>query len=752
MMAFLQVAAAFLLLAGGIICQEPASPPAAADYPLGDVRNCPVRAPQDDSQPLYQMEVLPGTGFDNLRNLDMGQVHALNFTTCQISKDGKYLLPDSIFLIPLQESKVEVYAEYLDHWDNYTSMTSNSMNLDASFFSVVSGKFSAGYSMTKSHMFNDKAKSTRVQIRNKVYTVKIQPGAQLHPVFKSRLYDIASAIQNNNTEYAQYLSELMVRDYGTHYVSSIDAGAILSQMDFIKSISTDDMTKYTSQVTASASANFFGKVSLGATFKHSTSQTSDTEFINNRTYSQVSTVGGPPFTPNLTLSEWEKGVANALVAIDRSGDPLHFVINPTTLPRLPETTVRSMADLLEKSINRYYKVNTRHGCTNPASENFDFHANLDDHTCKPPSTNFTFGGIYQTCVVDPNNANEDLCTTGPEALQRNPLTGDFSCPPNYTPVPLHSGSVSHVVQKPVCNNVCHHCGFLGLSHCCHCESYLAPFLSIANYQAYWCAALNGEPLHQDEGYLFGGFYTSKVSNPITGSMTCPRFFYPLHMFEDVRVCVSTDYERGFAYAVNFAGFESCSIGNPLADSTPKDSNSANWPHLCPHGYTQHLVTVEDGCEINFCVRAGSFNANSVTAPKLPPFRKHPKYKTNVTDTLAVFGLYGEVWIKNDEGGWDVVETGSGTGQALLAQLEKHDPTLKIEDPLSSGSVAMISIVSTIVLGVVIVAAIFVGRRVFRSRKRRGGYETINDSPEDRDTMENSVTASLNAVEPTAEPI
>ena len=316
-----------LAFSGSSADNEPKDSPS---YRVGDVRNCPVKSPQDDSQPLYQMEVLPGVGFDNLRNLDMGQVHVYNFSNCQVSKDGKFLLPDSIFLLPVQESKINVYAEYFDHWDNYTSMTSNSINLDVGFYSIVSGKFSAGYSITKSHMHNDIAKSTRVQIRNKLYTVKLQPGAELHPTFKSRLYDIASSIQNNNTEYAQYLSELLIRDYGTHYVSSMDAGAVLSQTDFIRSTDATDMFKYSSYVKASASANFFQKVHLGASFQHGSSQSDTTEFINNRTFSQVVTVGGPPFTPNMTLEEWEKGVPDTLVAIDRSGDPLHFVVNPLT--------------------------------------------------------------------------------------------------------------------------------------------------------------------------------------------------------------------------------------------------------------------------------------------------------------------------------------------------------------------------------------------------------------------------------------
>ena len=555
--------------------------------------------------------------------------------------DGKYLLPDGVFLLPVHEDTVNVYAEYFDHWDKYTSMTSSSINLDAGFFSIVNGKFSSGYSITKSHMHDDKAKSTRVQIRNKLYIVKLQPGSQLHPTFKSRVYDIAASIQNNNTEYAQYLSELLVRDYGTHLVSSMDAGAILSQTDFIRATDDVDKNQYSSYLKASASANFFGEISLGASFQYDSSHNNTSEFIKNRTYSQVVTVGGPPFTPNMTLNEWVNGMSNALVAIDRSGDPLHFVINPTTLPRLPETIVRMLANNVQRAINRYYKVNTHAGCTDPSASNFNFQANLDNGVCSPVNTNFTFGGIFQKCTPDHGHITENLCTGGPDpGHQNNLITGDLICPPNYTPVLLHSGPLTHVTHKPMCNKVCHHCGLW--SRCCHCESLLAPFLSIANYETYWCAALPGVSIPQNEGYLFGGFYTSKTTNPVTGAMACPPFFYTLHMGEDINICVSTDYERGFAYAIEFGGLESCSMGNPLADTKLNNTNMAKWPHSCPHGFAQHLIAVEDGCEINFCANAGAFKNSKLIAPRLPPYRKHPKYKINITNTMAVFGVYGEI--------------------------------------------------------------------------------------------------------------
>ena len=716
-----------------------------AQYPFGDVRNCPAISLQDSSQPLYQMEVLPGIGFDALRSIDMGQVHSFNYSLCQTSKDGKYLLPDGIFVIPIQESKVEAYAEYFDHWDNYTSMTSSSINFHAGFFSVVSGKFSDEYKSVKSHQINDQTKTTRVQIRHKLYSVKIQPDAPLHSVFKARLFDIAANLQNNNTGVAQYLAQLLVRDYGTHYLTSLDAGAILSQTDFISNSYVANLNGDSTKISASASADFFGKVSIGGGFSHSTSTQDQTDFITNRKYSEVVTIGGPPFKPNLTLTDWEQGVPDALVAIDRSGDPLHYVINPTTLAELPEPTVRQLAHLVEKIINKYYRINTRRGCTNPGAENFDFQANIDDNTCQPPLTNFTFGGVFQTCTVDSQYKTEDLCTSGPQPAQQiNPSTGDLSCPQGYTPIKLHSGLVTHVTQKPVCNNVCHHCGLFGWHRCCSCQSVLAPFLSRASYEAYWCAALPGQEVPQNSGYLFGGFYTSTESNPVTGSMSCPRFFSPLHIGEDIKVCVSSDYERGYAYAVPFGGFDSCIVGNPMATQSTTAEQSSTWPHDCPHGYAQHLVTVDEGCEVDFCVIANAFKHRGLLPAKLPPFHKHPKYKANVTDALVVFGVYGTIWEKNSEGLWVITrpEGSIDSGKELLMSLS-GDSSSSIngggggsdsgEESLSNAVVATASVMGTLLLCTLIVIVVFMGRCAFRLRRkklsaqRQESYMQINDS-------------------------
>ena len=734
---------AALLAANFAACENAVAGPS---FPAGDVRNCPTTSPIFPGEPLLRMEVLPGAGFDALRSLDMGQVHAYNYSQCRVSNDGRYLLPDNVFLVPIMKSHVQVFSELIDHWDKYTSTTSTTVTLEAGYMSLVSGKFSYEYLSVKSHMHNDLSIATRVQLRNALYKVTLQPNSELHPTFKSRLFEIAGSIQSNNKKFAHYLAELTIREYGTHYITSMDAGAVLSQVDYIKSTALQDSDFNKKAVTASASANFLGKFSFGASFKHSDIQSHTQRFIDNRTYSEVFSWGGPAFSPNMTVNEWEDGVPNALVAIDRAGDPLHYAITPTTLPEIPESTVYDVAHFIFQAITRYYKVNTRHGCTDRDSENFDFQANVDDKSCKPPNTNFTFGGVYQTCAYT-SNQYENLCDGGPQPMrQDNPLTGDTSCHEPYVPVLLHTGQYSHIFRKQVCQN---HCSWFGLE--CHENCYLQPYTTTISYKAYWCVA----PGHteQNSGYLFGGFYTSSTANPFLGTKSCPRYYTPLHFGEDMHICVSDDYELGYPYSIPFAGFESCTTGNPLAAKNPSMDNPASWPHACPVGFSQHMVTVDENCEINFCIKSGSFNQQHTVPPRIPPYRKYKQMNPNATNILVVIGTYGEIWYKNSDGQWvkEYSEGQSGkdwvTGMVNLepsGPVTHNDTNVGIStspssssssDSLSSGAVAAISISATLALCTIIAVAVFTGYFVKKKRgkSRKDGEENYLHINEDAST-------------------
>ena len=63
--------------------------------------------------------------------------------------------------------------------------------------------------------------------------MQLQPDSPLHPVFRKRVLAIAGALQLNHTagiKQARYLSQLLVRDFGTHVVTKAYAGASLEQV------------------------------------------------------------------------------------------------------------------------------------------------------------------------------------------------------------------------------------------------------------------------------------------------------------------------------------------------------------------------------------------------------------------------------------------------------------------------------------------------------------------------------------------
>ena len=378
--------------------------------------------------------------------------------------------------------------------------------------------------------------------------------------------------------------------------------------------------------------------------------------------------------------------------------------------------------MIFRAIARYYKVNSHYGCTDMRSPNFDFQANVEDNSCKLPNTNFTFGGIFQTCEYATTEF-EDLCSGGPHPmLQVNPLTGSTSCREPYVQVLLHSGQFSHTVSKLVCQR---HCSWWH----CHNNCYQQPYTTTVNYRAYWCVAPDGH-IEQNSGYIFGGFFTSTVANPFTGTKGCPRYFMPLHFGEDMTICVSDDYELGISYGVPFAGFESCKTGNPLASKDPSLTNSASWPHACPVGFSQHLVAVDGGCEVDVCIKSGSFDQKQPRPPRLPPFRKRKQMNPNTTHTLIVIGNYGELWYKDENGDW--VRDTSGdiqNGKEFISKWEPLEPADELQSrsdssssspsssgSLSNGAVAGISVVSTIAAGTLFVVVALAGYSV---KKRRG---------------------------------
>lgn len=607
---------------------------AEADKPLAEKEKTGFQICKDALK-LPVLEVLPGGGWDNLRNIDMGRVLDLTYINCKTTEDGQYIIPDEVFAIPQKESNLQMNSKILDSWMNYQSTTSFSINTELSLFSKVNGKFSTEFRRMKTLQVKDQAVTTRVQVRNRVYTVKTCPTSELNMGFVKALMDICDQLEKNQTKMATYLAELLVLNYGTHVITSVDAGAALVQEDHIKSSFLLDNENSQSTVTASAGLSFLNIVTfkVGAGFLSQNALIKN--YITNRTNSRVQSIGGTPFYPGITLETWQNSITNHLVAIDRAGLPLHFFIKPDMLPGLPGPLVKKLSKTVETAVKHYYTFNTHPGCTNADSPNFNFQANMDDGSCDEKVTNFTFGGVYQECTELSGDA---LCQN---LEQKNLLTGAFSCPSGYTPIHLLSQTHEEGYSRLECKKKC------TLKIFCKtvCEDVFR--VARAEFRSYWCAATGQVP--ENSGLLFGGVFTDKSINPMTNAQSCPAGYIPLSLFESLKVCVSQDYELGYRFSVPFGGFFSCIMGNPLVSSDTSKDVGAPSLKKCPGGFSQHLAIISDGCLVSYCVKAGIFTGGSLLPVRLPPYTKPPLMSQAATNTVIVTSSEtARSWIKDPQ--------------------------------------------------------------------------------------------------------
>uniref|UniRef100_A0A672LHN0 Macrophage-expressed gene 1 protein n=2 Tax=Sinocyclocheilus grahami TaxID=75366 RepID=A0A672LHN0_SINGR len=572
------------------------------------------------NSPLPALEVLPGGGWDNLRNIDMGRVMNLSYSQCQTTEDGVYLIPDEVFVIPQKESGVETNSEIIMSWLDQTSSTSSSINADASFLLVLNAKFSKENQRIKTHQVKESSATARVQVRNHLYSVKAYPDFPFDIHFAQQAEEIADAIKNNQTRLAMYLSEKLILDYGTHVITSVDAGATLVQEEYLKMSFVTKNQLQLSSVSSSAGLSFFEKLKFdfGSNVSQKNSQISG--YQGNITYSLIQSQGGALFYPGITLQKWQESTLNNLVAIDRSGLPIPYFLNPTTFPDLPVPVVHKLALLVSQAAEQYYKVNTIPGCVNPDSKNFNFQANVDDASCEGSVTNLSFGGVYQQCTALTSDGNA-ICD---ETAQTNPATGVFSCPSQYNTTLLRSETIEQGYTLYECQKNCRSCGFLWLSTCCSQTCADVYHVRRAKVDTYWCSSTQKNPLNS--GYLFGGLHGPSLQNPFTKSYSCPpNFFVQKFLSSGLMVCLSNDYVTATKSSVSFGGFFSCQSGNPLSNGQSR----------CPPQFSQHLAAVSDGCEILYCVQSGVFSGGQLKPVRLPPFTSPPLVDMTATNSVAV---------------------------------------------------------------------------------------------------------------------
>lgn len=581
------------------------------------------------AQNMSVLGALPGGGWDNLRNVELGPVLWHNYSQCRTTHDGEYLIPDHVYVVPRRESVVETRAELMDQWLSYTDTWAASVNAEVSYLPMLNGKFSADFQNVKKHDLEHETVTTRVQVRHNIYSVKAPETPTLHPDFRQHLVTISDHLENNETREADYLAEMLVLRYGTHVLTHVDVGASLVQEDQVKRDLMSDKAVEKTSISLAASAVFFKVVNVGASGSWQEQSERFQSYVQSTVSSKTRSYGGSPFYPGITLQAWQDSIGKRLVAIGRSGLPLPTQIKPEALPELPEPAVHRVAAAVHAAISRYYAVNVHPGCLRRGSPDFNPQANVDDGSCDAGGrTDFGFGGVFQACEAVSGEDAESLCQNYHVA---NPLTGKASCPANYTATALHRELKTSTQAHPHCEKKCSTCYLV--QTCCDEVCTTRVVKSVVRLVASWCVpAQTSMPVAS--GFLFGGLYSPGKPNPLTKTQACPTHFFPLTLFGDLQVCVSSDLELGGSQAVPFGGFFSCQVGNPLAGlktgQSPgllqevfyQNSHTA-YPMKCPAAYSQHQAYLSNGCQIVYCLKAGTLLDQQQTAIRMPPFLPPP---------------------------------------------------------------------------------------------------------------------------------
>lgn len=571
---------------------------------------------------------MPGGGWDNLRNKDMGLVGDLSFSDCVLSDDGMYVIPKNVILYARKESAMESMSEIMEHFSNYTSSISMSINAGSSgvLDSIgISGKLSEDFQQVKSVSVRNKLQIGRTQLRYRLYSAKMQPDFKLSPALTNRLTDIVSALVNNRTKLARYLSDLIVRDFGTHAVTSVEAGGILEKLDFFQSNSITNKDFLQNKFSASMSVSFFNILGVDLGSSSTVSKEDIQEYSKSVRKTAIRSFGGPILGARPKLEDWVKTLPENLVPVDREGEPLYSVINRHSLPNMPMTHLLQLRKQIEDAVMRYYKANIVKGCMDPNSQNFDPIANVAGH-CQAPANNYSFAGVYQTCEESNPGAGMDLCAGEVGGSLVNLITGKMSCPSGYDPTLLLS-TVGRTGRR--CWEKTRKCWlFFTCSDGVECTD------SQTTLTAYWCSARRGVRLQPNSGMVYGGAYAGdgRFINDITQAKSCPEFFRAHKIGRDIYLCLSMDLSSASKHRIPFGGFFSCHSGNPmmelksgLVSSTrfKEEATKSESPKRCPDSFSQVTLDTIDGCAVMQCIKGLS---GIVRQPiRRPPFEE-PDYE------------------------------------------------------------------------------------------------------------------------------
>lgn len=174
----------------------------------------------------------PGYGWDYLT----GQVSGyplinITFNDGITTNDEKYIVPDCFVVDDRKLANFYDTSDVIESSYDYSEVTSKSVSMSASAnvgIGMFSGSASASFSENFKDMMTEQTRSKTVTMRTQYfdhrYTLMINSDCKLNGGFESFVLEIANLLKNNDVDWAKYLAQELVRDYGTHYIKKASVG------------------------------------------------------------------------------------------------------------------------------------------------------------------------------------------------------------------------------------------------------------------------------------------------------------------------------------------------------------------------------------------------------------------------------------------------------------------------------------------------------------------------------------------------
>uniref|UniRef100_T1IWH3 MACPF domain-containing protein n=1 Tax=Strigamia maritima TaxID=126957 RepID=T1IWH3_STRMM len=338
-------------------------------------------------QDVPKLKILPGFGWNALKDKDTKQLLQVNYDQCKTTFDGKLLIPDNADVFALKSQEIEVKSSIFEHWSTYIPPTSASFKVATNVwpqeFLPLYYSLSEGYQQMKSLQVKNKTFTCRSEMRQVVYRVHI--ASRMNDAVKGRFMEVLSALVLDKTEEANTLTEKIVRDYGSHYTNIVDVGAVIVKEDNLKDAflrAHDDGNR--SKI---LSASKLSLLAIGFPWEHT--QDLDSSLLGE--YNDALVDKKIQFFGALN---WAKGAkAEYVVAVDKSGDLLSSLVTSSNFPYYPNATLIRVRRMFNDAIRDYYERHIHRGCTQPKSNNFEFLANIDDGSCCNSGTSTNYGNL-----------------------------------------------------------------------------------------------------------------------------------------------------------------------------------------------------------------------------------------------------------------------------------------------------------------------------------------------------------------------